>query len=125
MCQEYKRGLSEAKYAHQLYWILNLIFNLCTMIAVIMIHNSFRYYNPAEGIEVELDPAVFSIISLAFYMTANLALVICLFLTQRRTRHNPRFSGNYLDEELMIGSTPTNKQMWESTNLDIKDLNGP
>jgi len=95
------------------------------MIAVIMIHNSFRYYNPAEGIEVELDPAVFSIISLAFYMTANLALVICLFLTQRRTRHNPRFSGNYLDEELMIGSTPTNKQMWESTNLDIKDLNGP
>lgn len=81
MCQEYKRGLSEAKYAHQLFWILNLIFNLCTGIAVIMIHNSFTY-TTIEGLKDQpLDLPTFTIISLTFYMVANLALVICLFLT--------------------------------------------
>jgi hypothetical protein len=54
-------------------------------------------------------------------------LVVFLILTKGRTRHNPRYSASYIDEELLLGETPragANKALWESTNLDLKNLGG-
>jgi hypothetical protein len=112
MCQEYKRGLSEAKYSHQLFWVLNLIFNIVTGIAVIIISQSFEYNSKGEctdtntGDCIKLKTPIYSIVSISFYTAANLALVIFLILTRRRSRHNPRYAGNYIDEDLLLETTP-------------------
>jgi hypothetical protein len=97
-----------------MFWILNLIFNVVTLIAVIFIESGYTYNaegrcNDTNNENCEpLGAPVYSIISITFYLVANLLLIVCLVMTKRRSRHNPRYTGNYIDEDLLL-STPRNK----------------
>ena len=74
MVVEYKRGLSEAWYSNQMFWSLNLLFQIVT----VGVCHEFYTNNP------------FMIISCSFNIALNLMLVVLMLRTERRTVRNKR-----------------------------------
>ena len=77
---------------------------------------------------MELNLPVFTMIDLLLYIAANLGLVVCLVLTTRRTRHQPRFSTYIDDENLLLDNGSARGRvgdLWKSTNLDAGAYKGP
>ena len=71
---EYKRRLSEEWYANQLFWGLNLLFEIITICVL-----REAYLN---------DPVMIALAS--FNVLGNLCLVVLMFKTERRTIQNMR-----------------------------------
>ena len=74
MVFEYRRRLSEERYANQLFWALNLIFEVITFCVLFN-----AYLN---------DPFMIALAS--FNIIANLTLVFLMLRTERRTITNLR-----------------------------------
>ena len=74
MIYEYRRLLSEALYANQLFWILNLIAELVTI-----------------GIlRKEIYNSIFMMCTASVNLIVNLSLLIMMFKTEKRTVRNRR-----------------------------------
>jgi len=74
MVFEYKRSLSEAWYSNQMFWSLNLLFQIVT----VGVCHEFYTNNP------------FMITSCSFNIALNLMLVVLMLRTERRTVRNKR-----------------------------------
>lgn len=100
MLFEYQRLLSEAWYANQLFWTLNLLAVIVT-IAVL---------------RKEIINSVFMLCTASFNFAVNSTLVVLMFKTERRTLYNRRLNieEEYLmsnmNASLVFESTPRNAQ---------------
>ena len=74
MIFEYRRRRSEEWYANQLYWCLNLIFEIATVMILI----------------TDYLHAPMMLITAIINVLGNLLLVILMFKTEKRTADNPR-----------------------------------
>ena len=74
MIFEYRRRRSEEWYANQLYWCLNLIFEIVTV--MILISDYLK--------------APMMLVTAIINVLGNLLLVILMFKTEKRTADNPR-----------------------------------
>ena len=100
MLFEYQRLLSEAWYANQLFWVLNLI-AVCVTIGVL---------------RKEIVNSVFMLCTATFNFAVNTTLVVLMLKTERRTLYNRRLNieEEYLmsnmNASIVFDATPRNSQ---------------
>lgn len=82
MTFEYERLLSEAWYANQLFWALNLVAEFATVVVL----------------RTDILGSIFMMFTASFNVAVNFALVVMMLSTKRRTADNLRLNleGEYL-----------------------------
>ena len=100
MVFEYRRRRSEEWYANQMYWFLNLSFEVVTV--MILIKDYVR--------------APMMLVCAALNILGNLLLVILMFKTEKRTANNPRPEVSSSISTLLLSSEMQRRRRGQAVN---------
>ena len=100
MVFEYRRRRSEEWYANQMYWFLNLVFEVVTVLII------FKDYLHAPTM----------LVCAALNIMGNLLLVILMFKTEKRTANNPRPEASSSISTLLLSSEMQRRRRGQMVN---------